>query len=455
MRHRPTDDIRVEIWDSSNVQILEIVAYTPGFVLDTEVEIELNWDITSGGTYFFINGELKASSMNTGVRTAPSTLRIGNNYSGSLPMYGKVDDLVLYNSVQHTANYTPGYTIPDNEYEATKITLPEMEYTGPGTLVAVTAFASIFGGTPRLTLEIGQSGDELYWDGAAWSVSSEDYSEATPPGTFQANAASLPVNGEIYGQFNIYFDNADGPQGYFDNLSITLTGQTYPVTDPSAELVLSMYINALLAFSENAVVVGSDGVRYDLKKDDDWTYYDGNDFVVTDGQTYAETNLATEIEANKAAYTSVRVLFKALIFLHSEDGTTTPEIESISFSVAYAGDAKDSVNVCRVWFMSFDADDDIRNRTIGAKVSTDNVFYKENIQVSEEIIESSFDTATGFLYIDLYDNVNMEKAGDAVTPVYYQIYRKNGRKWEEMYKISVPESNEADVKDIVVAGTST
>lgn len=105
--HDTTGNIIVSLSDSAGAtKGFVFAAFAP--VAGTEYEIELNWDFDTGLTQLFLNGV----SQGTDTRTATATTR-GNIYVGtdaltqSTVMDAYIEELSIYSTVQHTADYTP------------------------------------------------------------------------------------------------------------------------------------------------------------------------------------------------------------------------------------------------------------------------------------------------------------------------------------------------------------
>jgi hypothetical protein len=78
----------------------------------TDYEFELTQDINTGVNELRINGILFGSMAGTGTRTSVVTkLRIGSDRTGTYRSNFKVKNVIVFNSIQHTSNYTPGYTL--------------------------------------------------------------------------------------------------------------------------------------------------------------------------------------------------------------------------------------------------------------------------------------------------------------------------------------------------------
>lgn len=313
---------------------------------------------------------------------------------------GAFDDFILYSTAPQDENYT----FEDTIYLESDVVLPEMEYTGAGTLVAVTAFTTVFGGNPRIAFQIGRSGEWLYWNGSQWEANNDTYAEANDPATFEANATSLPVNGEIYGQFKIYFEGSN-TQGSFDNLSITLTAQIYSTTDPFMEIIQKWYVDAFLNFLETVTEIGGDAIRFTIKRDNIWLYYPGS-WQVSNG-TYAQSSNAGQIRAGMATYgQAFRVLFGVRIFFHSVDGQTTPEIDNLAISYDYAGETEDTINKCIVWGIKRDFAGNIDRDSFTIRAINNFVRYKNTTQLEIEPITVTPDVF-GYWEVELVENENM------------------------------------------------
>lgn len=400
--------ILLQCYNDAGVAIFNALlpAWSP--VAGITYEFEFNMDITAGASRLFIDGVQHGVTItSTGTRdtTNISAIKLGINHDGTGLNDNLYNDVLIFDSVQHTSNYTPDWSnIYETIYRETDVILPEMEYTGPGTLIAVTNFVTSYGGLPRITLQIGRSGNWLYWNGAQWTISNDTYAQANDPATFAANATSLPVVGEIYGQFKIYFDNTN-TQMSFNNLLITLTAQVYPIDNPTVEMNTRWYIDDLEAFTESATKSGSDEIKYILKKGSLWYYWDGSDWVVSDG-TYSQANTAAQIELYKALFTSIKVYFGIKAFLHSENGQTTPELDTLTIQYSFAGDAPDTIDKCIVWGTQVDAQGIASTSDILIELIDRAVKYKTNTMIDREIITITPDS-TGFWEVELIENENM------------------------------------------------
>src|SRR5690606_17237049 len=103
----------------------------------TTYEIELVLDTQNGVCRLFIDGVLHGTLGSTFTRSNTATrLYVGSN-AVYTPCDASFEDLIFFSNVQHTANYSPGYTVPEKIYLGSTVALPPFTYTGLGTIIAV------------------------------------------------------------------------------------------------------------------------------------------------------------------------------------------------------------------------------------------------------------------------------------------------------------------------------
>jgi len=425
-----------QIYDQSGASILsQSETFSP--VVDTQYEIALCIDLDTPATRLFVDGvQLGSTNTSGGIRSADiGLLRIGSDRSGIQKSNLYLEDFVVYNNIQYVANYTPGYTLPEYKFPASDIICPEMEYTGVGTLQLLSAFTVIDANTPKYTIQVGRSGDYLYWNGSAWVVSDNTYEQANDEATFNANCQSLDIEGEVYGQFRIFFNGNNDSQQSVSDLTATVTGQQYCTDNPTIEGNTTWRNEGLDGFIETATKTGSDEIKYILKKGDSYYYHDGADWVVSD-QTYAQSNTASEIEANKASFTDSAVVSQFKAFLHSEDGTSTPEIDQLEINYDYAGSTPDTIETCIVSGYVRYADSDYNQLSITIKIDSPSVKYKNTTRIYQEDI-SVTPNSIGYWEKELIECENMEGA-------HKYIFTINGTE----YFRTVPNQETANFEDL-------
>jgi hypothetical protein len=325
------------------------------------------------------------------------------------------------------------FIINESTYLENSVIGPEMEYTGAGTLVSFDTFTTTEISAPRYTLQIGRSGNYLYWSGAAWVASDGTYAQSNDKATFQAHLTTLPVLGEIYGQFKIHFQNS-GTQSSISALEAILTAQIYPVTNPTITLAANLRLEGITNFVETVTKSGLDNIKYVLKNGSGYVYWDSTAWVASSG-VYAQSNTASEILTNIASFTTTAITFNIKILLHSDDGKTTPAIQELSITYNYAGNVEDSFNLCDVYWYSRNADGTVDTTPfyIKLKNADKGIRYKTNIMLGDFDETVNVD-ADGYVEVSLIDNTNM--ISSLGTP-YYEI-KKNSK---VVANIIVPETD--------------
>lgn len=381
--------------------------YATGITLtqDQRYVFELNFDFDSTSR-FFIDG-IQEASLNTSAWTR-------NASSGTFKWGGatgtgdfNLDDVILFSTVQHTSNHAGElpYTYYNNIYNADVITVPEMEYTGAGTLVTFDAFTTTEAGAPRYTLQIGQSGYYLYWNGVAWVTSDNTYAQANDATTFNTNVASLNINGEIYGQFRIY-TTVTNTQASVDELTASLTAQIYPTDNPTITINTAIRHEGLEGFTEVSTVTGSDALKYTISKNGTKYYVPSNVWTVSD-TTYPQTSTAAEIETDKATFTTTPVDMTIVVYLHSDDGSSTPEIDSLTIDYNFRAPSADTISRCIVYGYNYDLLGAISTETITITLNGDAIKYKDNVILQKSTTTVTPESGTGYWEAELIENENM------------------------------------------------
>jgi hypothetical protein len=412
--HASNGNMQVRICDNLGNYIYSsfLAAWVP--VTGIEYEFEFNFDFTTGSTRLFINGiQIGSTIINTGTRTAPLYLRIGAAHNGS-NSDGEFNDIEIFSTVQHISNYTSGYAVSENIYIETSIILPEMEHIGDGSILAFNAFSTTEVASPRYTLQIGRSGNYLYWNGSAWVTSDGTYSQANDKITFNTNCISIDVNGEKYGQFKIIFPTSNTLSSVSELTANMRVNNGYLTTNPTILCLEKIRTNQLLTFTENITKTGLDQVKYILMKDT-IPYYWSAGWIVSSG-VYAQSNTAADILANCASFTSDGIDIYIKIFLHSNDGTTTPILTSLIATYEFYPETP-TINVSSVYGILRNLNTTLSNKTIEV--------YPSWTSDTDIIITS--DKITTTTSSDGYWEINMAYENSMPTYLYWNIDGKQFR----------------------------
>ena len=316
-------------------------------VSGTEYEFELDYDLTSGATRLFKDGVQFGSTMvQTGTRSGTvGIFNIGAYYNGTNIVNGYFDKVKIFSTVQHTSNYTPGYTVSEYIYEASNVIMPEMEHTGAGTIKLFNSFIVVDANSPRYTIQIARSGNYLYWNGAAWVTSNNTYAQANSAATFNANAATLPADGEKYGQGRIFFTDSVS-QAYVDNVTANMhVNIGYNTSDPTVVVNSTFSASEILTFLETATKPANTEVKYVLTIGGVDKWFSGS--LLTSNGTYAQSNTRTELSTNILSFLSGREIVQLKVFLHTSDVNATPELDenTLTYNAAKPAPVFTAVNV--------------------------------------------------------------------------------------------------------------
>ncbi len=153
------------------------------------------------------------------------------------------------------------------------------------------------------------------------------------------------------------------PANYiYDSYAIEVVGgtaqlisdPTYPVDNPTIIPTASITQDALDSFLATLTAAGLDEVRFVLRVDGQDKYYDtgGSAWRDADG-TYSQTNDLATLQANLATFTD-RGDLVPVIYLHSDDGSTTPNIDDLTIAFNSYGGSATTENLCTVFGFIYD-----------------------------------------------------------------------------------------------------
>lgn len=328
--------------------------YTPGYTLIEAMYVEstltcpsvpYTYNIASFGVptctdtnspkyiingYAYFGGSWQASS------TTYATAMTKADWIANIATFpsGQLGSAVVVKVVFQTSNTlgsidSTSFNINETHYVETSAITPELEYTGLGTLVSFDDFVTVESGTPRYSIQIGRSGNYLYWNGASWVTSDGSYTQANSAATFDANVSSLSVSGQVCGQFKLHF-NESNTQSYIDNLEADLTAQTYTSGDESIESKTGITSDDFTSFTSVNTIPANTDIGFVIKRSSSYYYYNGTSWVTSD-LSIAQSNTAQEIEDNlDALIGSADYITVYPVAILNTDGSDTPDITSIT-----------------------------------------------------------------------------------------------------------------------------
>lgn len=294
LTHSPSgDNFRIGLYSATGGALYSIVTIggnSQALVAGTEYEFEVIIDSVNGVIRLFKNG-VSVGTLNPGVFTRGTVA--SRYYVGAIPaVYNQAeasfDDFIVFDNAQHTAGYTPGYTVVDTIYAESEVELPNFSYTGIGTIQAVESSSFVEVGAPRYTV------GGFYWNGSAWVASNGTYAQANTSATLIANLTSLTVTGASSVAASVIFPDSNTLSSV-DSVMVTVTGQKYSLTG-YAEPVQAIQVSALDSYTESVVIPSGSTYGIILKIDGALKYFVGTTLTASDG-TIAQSNTAAQLSA--------------------------------------------------------------------------------------------------------------------------------------------------------------
>jgi hypothetical protein len=386
-----------------------VFSWTPS--QGTIYNFEVNWNSTHG--YFFINGQLQDSDTGSLGIAAPSLFRIGSNSGDKLKIY----DVAVFSTLQHSSNFSPSWSeFYETIYLENNVVLPEMEHTGDGFIKFFNSLSVNFTGIPRLLIEIGRSGNNLYWDGDSWEISDNTYEQSTDITDFIANCTLLDVEDQKYGQFTLAFTNSNTLSSVSE-LTANLKINLYPIDNPKIQFVEKIGAQNILSFLATIEVEGNNQVTFTVEKDSVEKYY--NSGWVNSNGDYTESNILTEVIDNITTLFGEGELGSSVsfnFFLHSDTGGTTPSLTNITINYDFYGIDDDVIEKTIIYGFIKDSQEDKQGKIITARLNKDQVQYKEKTIYQNEIF-STISESDGYWELTLPDTDNMESGSKYIITI--------------------------------------
>lgn len=376
--------------DNTGANILSNSLLPYSAVLGEEGEIEISWDLVTDKKFrCFGSGYLFAEIAADYVRDDTTYFALGDTDSDFL-----IRDLMLFDTVLHTADFPGGvYEVPESAYVFSETFLPAMAYGGLGAIQAYSNFSATVVGAPRFTV------NGKYWNGAAW-VNAGGYAQSNTVAQIAANIATLPVQASTV--IGVYFTETT-TQNTVDDAVLTYTGQIYPTSNPAVINNSGVTTDDVEGFLATVTVTGSDLVKYQISLSAVLKYWNGAAWATSDG-TYAQSNTAAEIIANLSTLNvSAGATLKVRALLHSNDGSTTPHLTSVTVDYSFYTPVSAEPTRCVVYAHLRDI--------VGGTVATDMQLVVENdepIQSGDVLIAPTTQTfesnGSGYVEADLVES---------------------------------------------------
>jgi len=221
---------------------------------------------------------------------------------------------------------------------------------------------------------------------------------------------------------------------------------SYPTDNPGIISKTKIKATELKNVSATINNVGLDAVKFVLEINGTNYWYNSISLNWEESTGYLETNTISEINGNLSSLdlTSSGSFITLVPFLHSEDGSTTPEISELNIDFDFFVSGSEDINFCSVYWYARNSDGSICTDKVYIIPSVFNIRYKDNIFICQKKIIETPDLNTGYVQFDLIENINMIDING--NPVTYGVYQ--GQK--KIATISVPEQPSALLWDIII-----
>jgi hypothetical protein len=178
-----------------------------------------------------------------------------------------------------------------------------------------------------------------YWSGLAWIVSDNSFAQSNDLATILANIGTLNLSSKKLGVRAILRTTDKVATPELLTFTTTYSYQDYPTDNPKIKSTSTFYTDGITNFVTSFSFSGSDTVKFTLEINGQEMYWSGAAWVNSDG-TYAQTNTEAEVLANLGSLPlteiTTRATVRAVAYLHSDNGITTPSIDSHTFTYNYA-----------------------------------------------------------------------------------------------------------------------
>lgn len=344
IHNNSTGNLQLGLYSDSGVLIFDSSLGVWSPTSGTEYTFCLQVDLTNGATKLFINGSQFGSTV---TQTSSNRLASGWMYFGSdrTAVYTNnnfsIRGFAAYTGIVSPTNITP---LNDTVYVADSATLPVFNYFYP--VIDSLGVPSITSANiPHYTV------NGYYWNGSVWAASSNTYATSMPSADWIANYASFPSGQLSTGvTIKIFTDNSSNQMSN-SATSFTINEREYSIANPSVIETAQITTDGLISLDQvpNPPYSGSDLVKYVFNKDGVDYYWNSTAWVVSSG--YAQSNTFAEINTNIAAWNLIAgtLAMKLKIYLHSNDGSTTPLITSNTVTYNNFGGLSQTIPICLVW----------------------------------------------------------------------------------------------------------
>ena len=368
-------------------------------------EVELVINSINGTVRLFINGVLRGTlSPGAWTRgTAASRYYVGAGDGFNLAN-ATFDDYVIFDNAQHTAGYTPGYTINDFIYLENKADWPAFVYSGIGAIQSIDDCAIVFGGLPRVI-----TGG--YWYNTvslAWEVSNGSYAQANTPAEFHAAVINFPVEGSGSVAMSIVFPGSN-TRASMDDFIIEMTGQIYSQDEQivkfAAAGLLNVYDILSMAWTGKTTPANTSlGLAFMVSGVAKY-YNVGNSAWEASNQTLAQSNTDWGVLTPAVMQALIEPdsgnTYTPVFILYSSNGLATPELITFTTNFIFWNSEGTTLSECVIWLYIRDLLGDANPDDARLYVESESAFWVDGRLIKEYYRNSDIVDSQGWVQLSV------------------------------------------------------
>jgi len=397
LSHEDSGQLRLQIVNAGGSVICNgLYAWSP--VSETIYRIRINYDLASGVYSVYINYSRVIyvfSSAET--RTKPSELRLGSNYNGVWPINAEFDNLTVWPIVQNDQSQTT-YSDSLIYFESTD-QIPNLIYTGTGNIQEYTGLTVIGAvNDPRYII----NGE--YWTGSTWATSDGSCAQATSLADMNSHLSSLtPSNITTI----VIVFRTSSIKGEIGDLTLEYTGQINPTDNPTIKPAATFGSDLIYSFVAALTAAGLDDVRFTVEVDGVEKWWTGSAWAISSG--YSETNDADTINNNIQILLSTGAVIRPVAYLHSEDGSTSPELDTITIEYDFYEQPDPDPSICIVYgYLRNGSNEPIVEATIKAIPRPAGGITSSNLWITQNIVQAQTNNE-GYWELNLIQSAQYEE----------------------------------------------
>lgn len=335
-----------------------------------EYEIELNWDITAGETRLFVDGtQFGTTKTNTGTITQLNFFKVGSNFNATEKMDAYINDFTIFDTVQHTANYTPG----ESYYQLDNPTI--VPNTGFVFNVALSTFTETAtkptGTATKHQLSIDGGTTWKWWSGSAWVTITGGQTdtwyytnESNSATDINTNIGSIGTSGTI--KTRSYLNTTDEQETpllsniYISENTAYSTDDNLYIDTKDASQIDPTTINSWLAATITNTLPTNTDIRVLFSTDNrvSWLTWSVSGWTApTSATDRTDATSITDAQTNIASLPLGSGTLDVRLFLYTSDNSVTPDVSNINItsdagfktSGSWESDEYDSAQINQEW----------------------------------------------------------------------------------------------------------